>query len=36
MNNLVQATEYDVPMYVKYECSNVYIFLYINTSSYEL
>jgi hypothetical protein len=32
MNNFVQATEHDVHMYVKFECSNVYIFLQINTS----
>jgi hypothetical protein len=27
MNNFVQATEYDVHMYVKFECSDVYIVL---------
>jgi hypothetical protein len=35
MNNFVQATEYDVHMYVKFEYSDVYIVLYINTSRYE-
>jgi hypothetical protein len=27
MNNFVQATKYDVHMYVKSECSDVYRFL---------
>jgi hypothetical protein len=36
MNNFLQATEYDVYMYAKFECVEVYRFLQINTSRYEL
>jgi hypothetical protein len=36
MSNFVQATKYDVHMYVKFEYSDVYRFLKINTSRYEL
>jgi hypothetical protein len=36
MNNFVQATEYDVYMYEKFECVEVYRFLQINTSKFEV
>jgi hypothetical protein len=36
MNNFVQATEYAVYIYAKFECVEVYRILQINTSRYEL
>jgi hypothetical protein len=36
MNNFVQANEYDVYKYAKFECVEVYRFLQINTLRCEL
>jgi hypothetical protein len=36
MSNFVQAAEYYVYMYAKFECLDVYSFLLLNTSRFEL
>jgi hypothetical protein len=36
MSNFIQATEYDVYVYAKFECLDVYRFLKLNTSRYEM
>jgi hypothetical protein len=36
MGNFVQDTEYDVHKYAKSEYSHIYVFLQLNSSSFEL
>jgi hypothetical protein len=36
MRNFLQAAEYEVYMHVKFECLDIYIFLQLNTSMFEL
>jgi hypothetical protein len=36
MNNFVQATEYEMYMHAKFEYLDIYIFLQLNTSMFDL
>jgi hypothetical protein len=36
MHNFVQATKYEVYMHAKFEYLDIYIFLQLNTSMFEL